>query len=66
MKREYMLLVEDNQMTVYRANIKIKINGSVTNTWIEIESVNANTARALLQAQYGKENVINVIRKSWQ
>ena len=66
MKREYMLLVEDNQMTVYRANIKIKINGSVTNTWIEIESVNANTARALLQAQYGKENVINVIRKSGQ
>ena len=66
MKREYMLLVEDNQMTVYSANIKIKINGSVTNTWIEIESVNANTARALLQAQYGKENVINVIRKSGQ
>ena len=61
-----MLLVEDKQMSVYRANIKIKINCSVTNTWIEIEAVNANTARALLQAQYGKENVINVIRKSWQ
>jgi hypothetical protein len=66
MKREYMLVAEGNLMTVYRANIKIKINGSVTNTWIEIEAVNANTARALLQAQYGKENVINVIRKSWQ
>jgi len=66
MRREYMLLAENKQMTVYRANIKIKINGSVTNTWIEIEAVNANTARALLQAQYGKENVINVIRKSGQ
>jgi len=66
MRKDHMLLAEDNQMTVYRANIKIKINGSVTNTWIEIEAVNANTARALLQAQYGKENVINVIRKSWQ
>ena len=66
MTRENMLVAEDKQMTVYRANIKIKINGSVTNTWIEIEAVNANTARALLQAQYGKENVINVIRKSGQ
>ena len=66
MSKDHMLLAKGKQMTVYRANIKIKINGSVTNTWIEIESVNANTARALLQAQYGKENVINVIRKSGQ
>ena len=66
MRAEHMLVAEDKHMTVYRANIKIKINCSVTNTWIEIEAVNANTARALLQAQYGKENVINVIRKSWQ
>ena len=66
MRKDHMLVAEDNQMTVYRANIKIKINGSVTNTWIEIEAANANTARALLQAQYGKENVINVIRKSGQ
>ena len=64
MRAEHMLVAEDKHMTVYRANIKIKINGSVTNTWIEIEAANANTARALLQAQYGKENVINVIRKS--
>jgi hypothetical protein len=61
-----MLIGEDTQMTVYRANIKIKINGSVTSTWVEIEAANANTALALLQAQYGKENVINVIRKSGQ
>ena len=53
-------------MTVYRANVKIKINGSVTSTWVEIEAANANTARGLLQAQYGRENVINVIRKSGQ
>jgi len=61
-----MLIGEDTQMTFYRANIKIKINGSVTSTWVEIEAANANTALALLQAQYGKENVINVIRKSGQ
>jgi hypothetical protein len=61
-----MLVAEDKHMTVYRANVKIKINGSVTSTWVEIEAVNANTARSLLQAQYGRENVINVIRKSGQ
>ena len=61
-----MLVGEDTQMTVYRANIKIKINGSVTSTWVEIEAANANTARGLLQAQYGRESVINVIRKSGQ
>ena len=66
MKREYMLVAEGNQMTVYRANIKIKINGSVTNTWIEISASNANVAKALLNSRYGKENVINVIRKSGQ
>ena len=63
---EHMLVWEHTQMTVYRANVKIKINGSVTSTWVEIEAANANTARGLLQAQYGKENVINVIRKSGQ
>ena len=66
MSKDHMLVAEGKQMTVYRANIKIKINGSVTNTWIEILASNANVAKALLQAQYGKENVINVIRKSGQ
>jgi hypothetical protein len=61
-----MLVAENTHMTVYRANVKIKINGSVTSTWIEIEAANANTARGLLQAQYGRENIINVIRKSGQ
>ena len=66
MSSGHRLVAEDKQMTVYRANVKIKINGSATSTWVEIEAANANTARALLQAQYGKENVINVIRKSGQ
>jgi len=66
MRAEHMLVGEDTQMTVYRANVKIKINGSVTSTWVEIEAANANTARGLLQAQYGRDNIINVIRKSGQ
>ena len=66
MSSGHMLVAEHKHMTVYRANVKIKINGSVTSTWVEIEAANANTARGLLQAQYGIENVINVIRKSGQ
>jgi len=66
MSSGHRLVAEGGQMTVYRANVKIKINGSVTSTWVEIEAANANTARSLLQAQYGRESVINVIRKSGQ
>jgi len=66
MSSGHMLMAEEGRMTVYRANVKVRINGSVTSTWVEIEATNANTAQALLQAQYGKENVINVIRKSGQ
>ena len=66
MSSGHMLMAEGGRMTVYRANVKIRINGSVTSAWVEIEATNANTAQALLQAQYGKENVINVIRKSGQ
>ena len=66
MNFDQMLVAEDKHMTIYRANIKIKLNGSITNTWIEIEAINANTARSLLQAQYGQNAVISVIRKSGQ
>ena len=66
MSSGHRLVAEEGQMTVYRANVKIRINGTPTNTWVEIETTNANTALALLQAQYGRENVINVIRKSGQ
>ena len=64
--REYMFVSEGKPMTVYRANVKIRINSTITNTWVEIPAPNANIARALLQAQYGKDNVIAVIRKSGQ
>lgn len=66
MSKDHMLITEDKKMTVYRANIKISINGSVTNTWIEILASNANVAKALLHAQYGRDSVIAVIRKSGQ
>ena len=53
-------------MIIYRAHIKLVINGTKSSTWIEIPAPNAVTAKALLQAQYGKDNIINVVRKSGQ
>jgi hypothetical protein len=66
MRAEHILCVEAPKMTVYRANIKIRINNTITNTWVEISAINANVAKALLQAQYGRDNVIAVVRKSGQ
>jgi len=53
-------------MTTYRALIKIVINSTKSNTWVEIQAPNATIANSLLQAQYGKDAVINVVRKSVQ
>jgi hypothetical protein len=53
-------------MTTYRALIKIVINSTKSNTWIEIQAPNSTIAKSLLQAQYGKDAVINVVRKSGQ
>jgi hypothetical protein len=53
-------------MIIYRANIKLTVNGTKSNTWVEIKAPNATIAKSLLQAQYGKDNVINVVRKSGQ
>ena len=53
-------------MIIYRANIKLTINSTKSNTLVEIKAPNAKIAKSLLQAQYGKDNVINVIRKSGQ
>ena len=64
MKAEHILCVEGIKMTLYRAHIKLVINGTKSSTWIEIQAPNAVTAKALLQAQYGKDNIINVVRKS--
>jgi len=53
-------------MTIYRACIKIKINSTLSNSWVHIEAQNINTAKALLEAQYGVGMVLSISRKSGQ
>jgi hypothetical protein len=56
----------ERQMTTYRACIKIRINSTLSNTWVHIEAQNITTAKALLEAQYGAGNVVSITRKSGQ
>ena len=56
----------ERQMTTYRACIKIRINSTLSNTWVHIEAQNITTAKALLEAQYGSGNVLSIMRKSGQ
>ena len=51
-------------MIIYRACIKIRINSTLSNTWVHIEAQNFTTAKALLEAQYGSGNVLSIMRKS--
>ena len=53
-------------MKTYRANVKVIMISTKTNIWIEIQAPNANIARAMLNAQYGKDNVLAVVQKSGQ
>lgn len=50
-------------MNTYRGLIKLKVSGSITTTYVEIVAQSAYIAKALLAAQYGNSNVLNVIRK---
>ena len=54
-------------MYTYRCLIKIKVGSAITTTHIEIDAQNANIAKAVVAAQYGSNNVLNIIRKqAWQ
>ena len=53
-------------MKTYRASVKLMMTRTKTNVWIEIQAPNVHIARAMLNAQYGKDNVLAVIQKSGQ
>jgi hypothetical protein len=49
-------------MQSYEGLVKIRVNTSMTTTWVFIEAANSAVARALLEAQYGRGNVLQVIK----
>ena len=44
----------------YEGQIKINVHGTTQWVWVYVRAQSVEFARALLQAQYGRQNVLNV------
>ena len=51
-----------NAAMLYRVKIKIRVNSTITNTRVDIYAANAAIAKALAEQQYGKGNVLSVVK----
>ena len=47
---------------LYRVKIKIRVNSAITTTSVEVTAPNATIAKALAEQQYGKRNVLSVVK----
>ena len=50
-------------MIDYEGQIRLRVHGTTQWVWVDIKAQSVMFARALLQAPYGRENVINVQQK---
>jgi hypothetical protein len=48
-------------MIDYEGQIRLKVQG--TTQWVDVKAQSVEFARALLQAQFGRQNVLNVQQK---
>lgn len=47
-------------MIDYEGQIRLNVHGTTQWVWVDVRAQSVMFARALLQAQYGRQNVINV------
>ena len=47
----------------YEGQIRLKVHGTTQWVWVDVKAQSVEFARALLQAQYGRPNVLNVQQK---
>ena len=47
----------------YEGQIRLKVQGTTQWVWIDVQAQSVEFARALLQAQFGRVNVLNVQQK---
>ena len=50
-------------MIDYEGQIRITVHGAPHRAWVDVKAQSVAFARALLQAQFGRSNVINVQQK---
>lgn len=53
----------ENKMIDYEGQIRISVHGAPQWVWVDVKAQSVAFARALLQAQFGRSNVINVQQK---
>jgi hypothetical protein len=53
----------ESNMIDYEGQIRITVHGAPQWVWVDVKANSIAFARALLQAQYGRANVINVQHK---
>ena len=47
----------------YEGQIRLKVQGTTQWVWVDVKAQSVEFARAVLQAQYGRPNVLNVQQK---
>jgi hypothetical protein len=47
----------------YEGQIRLKVQGTTQWVWVDVKAQSVEFARALLQAQFGRVNVLNVQQK---
>ena len=52
-----------SKMIEYEGQIRLKVQGTTQWVWVDVRAQSVMFARALLQAQYGRENVLTVQQK---
>jgi hypothetical protein len=53
----------ESGMIDYEGQIRLKVHGTTQWVWVDVKAQSVMFARALLQAQYGRENVLTVQQK---
>jgi hypothetical protein len=53
----------ESKMIDYEGQIRITVHGAPQWVWVDVKANSVAFARALLQAQFGRANVINVQQK---
>ena len=51
-------------MIDYEGQIRISVHGTTQWVWVDVKAQSVEFARALLQAQFGRQNVLNVRKRN--
>lgn len=56
-------IVRESSIIDYEGQIRLKVQGTTQWVWVDVKAQSVEFARALLQAQLGRQNVLNVQQK---